>query len=65
MIGKLDVFILSGKSGKEAYNRICNAKPLSTPQYSKKERDTFNKNFLKCIPDIINNWNNLSANETK
>ena len=49
MIGKPDVFILSGKSGKEAYNRICNAMPLST----------------KCIPDIINNWNNLSANETK
>ncbi len=65
MLGKPDVFILSGKSGKETYNRICNAKPLSSPQYSKKERNIFNKNFSKCIPDIINNWNIFSAIETK
>lgn len=65
MVGKPDVYILSGKSGKEAFNKICNAKPLAAPQYSKKERDTFNKDFLKWIPDIISNWNTLSTYEER
>ena len=61
MVGKPDIFILSGNSGKIAYDKICSAKPLSTPQYTKTERDNFNKTFSKRIPDIIKTWNDLSV----
>ena len=65
MVGKPDVFILSGNSGKLAYEKICNAKPLLTPQSTKTERDDFNRTFSKRIPDIIKNWNTPSVSEAE
>lgn len=65
MVGKPDIFILSGNSGKLAYEKICSAKPLLAPQYTKTERDDFNRTFSKRIPDIIKNWNDSSVSETK
>ncbi len=65
MIGKPDVYILSGKSGEKAYNKICNAKPLSKPQYTTNERQSFNNAFGKLIPEIVTNWNHSSGYESK
>lgn len=59
MIEKPDVYILTGESGKKAYEHICNAQPLENPQYSDDEREEFNIEFSKLIPEIIENWNKL------
>lgn len=59
MVGKPDVFILTGENGEKAYNHICNAKPLEAPQYSDDERKEFNIEFSKLVPEIIENWNKL------
>ena len=61
MVGKPDVFILTGDSGKRAYNKRCNAKPLKSPQYSIRERDEFNSRFAAYLPEIINSWNKTTA----
>ena len=61
MVGKPDVFILTGDSGKKAYNKICNAKPLNTPQYSPREREDFNSRFAAYLPEIIKNWKATTA----
>lgn len=65
MVGKPDVFILHGTSGKKAYERICNAKPLKKPQYSSKEREEFNSKFSKLIPEIVANWNTVKSETAK
>ncbi|MDY5122433.1 MAG: hypothetical protein SPE59_01350 [Treponema sp.] len=60
MVGKPDVYILTGENGKKAYDHICNAQPLEHPQYSDDERAEFNIKFSKLIPEIIENWNKLN-----
>ena len=57
MAEKPECVVLTGEWGKKVYENIMNAKPLSKPQYTKKERDAFNRDFLRYLPDIINNWN--------
>ena len=59
MVGKPDVYILTGESGNKAYDHICSAQPLKNPQYTEEERAEFNNEFSKLIPDIIENWNKL------
>ena len=59
MVGKPDFYILTGESGKKAYEHICNAHPLETPQYTDEERKEFNIEFSKLIPEIVKNWNHL------
>ncbi|MBO4630276.1 MAG: hypothetical protein J5687_10035 [Treponema sp.] len=61
MVGKPDVYILTGKSGQMAYEKICNAKPLKTPQYSKSVRDDFNTRFAAYLPEIKKNWDIIVA----
>ena len=63
MVGKPDVFILTGDNGRLAYEKICNAKPLKSPQYTKSERDDFNSRFAAYIPEIKKNWNKLTASD--
>ena len=50
---------MTGENGKKAYDHICNAQPLETPQYSDDERAEFNIEFSKLIPEIIENWSKL------
>ena len=59
MIGKPDVYILTGESGKKAYEHICNAHSSKTLQYTDKERKEFNVEFSKIIPEIIKNWDKV------
>lgn len=59
MVGKPDVYILTGENGKKAYEHICNARPAKTPQYTEEERKEFNVEFSKFIPEIIENWDKV------
>lgn len=50
---KPEFYILSGKSGQEAYEHICNAKPLEKPLYSKEESKKFESILAPHLTEII------------
>lgn len=52
MLGKPDLFILSGAVGKKVYDHICNAKPPKEPLYTKEEARKFEESLLPHLDEI-------------
>ena len=64
MVGKPDVYILTGENGKKAYEHICNARPAKTPQYTEEERKEFSKqDRQKLLRFIVSKFHIISENE--